>query len=251
MYKRVLLKLSGEALSTDIPTIEGNIEFEKYINKISGFGIINEKMLLKVILDIKKSYQEGVEIALVVGGGNVCRGSRDATLSSQRTNVDRIGMLATIINGLIVNSALSTIGVKSVVLSTRSMPAICELYTSSKAKQYIESGNVVICAGGSGQPFFSTDTAAVIRACELECNALLKATKVDGIYDSDPVLNENAKRIENINYNDFLHKDIGIMDATSISIAKGEKLPIDIFCIYETNSIFNAINGTIKKSTIS
>jgi uridylate kinase len=159
-------------------------------------------------------------------------------------------MLATVINGLILNSAFSAVGVSSIVLSTRSMPAICDLYTVGKAKFALESGQVVICVGGSGQPFFTTDTAAVIRACELESNLLLKATKVDGIYDDDPKLNPNAKFLETVSYDEFLERKIKIMDATAISIARDENLPIYVVNTYASNLIVRACKSEIIFSSI-
>jgi uridylate kinase len=208
-------------------------------------------MLLKVALDIKNAQRGGVEIAVVIGGGNVCRGNRETVQPKRRASTDKIGMLITIINGLVLSEALNVVGVKSVVLSTRSMPAVCELYTVTKAKQFLELGNVVICVGGSGQPFFTTDTAAVVRACELDCNVLMKATKVDGIYDCDPEKNQDAKYIARITYSDFMQKNVKIMDLMAISLAKEENLPIEIFCIYEKDAICSAIDGIVRKSLIT
>lgn len=255
--KRILLKLSGESLATNIATLNNYadlsyLEEENAFKYINGFGIADKHMLVKIASDIKKAQESCVEIAIVIGGGNVCRGGSLDAISGkkQRTITDKIGMLATIINGFVLSAALEAMGIKSVVLSTRSMPSISELYTISNANKYITNGFIVICVGGSGQPFFSTDTAAVIRACELDCDMLFKATKVDGIYDCDPKINSNAEFIRSINYDDFLRKNIKIMDSTAISIAKNERLPIEVFCIYEKNSISRALTGEIQKSTI-
>lgn len=255
MTKRILVKISGEALSTDIHHLPNYDELEYlnshlFLDKISGFGLTTNSMLLKIALDLKTAQQNDVEIVLVVGGGNICRGSQGTVPAKYRTEADKIGMLATIINGLILNIALNTIGAQSVVLSTRSMPAICELYTPGRALQYLESKKVVICVGGSGQPFFSTDTAAVIRAGELGCDVLFKATKVQGIYSADPKKDPNAQFLPVITYDDFLTKNIKIMDFTAISVARDQNLRIEIFDIYQDQAITKAIAGDLKKSVI-
>ncbi|MDR0632614.1 MAG: uridine monophosphate kinase [Holosporales bacterium] len=263
MHKRVLLKLSGEALITDVSSIfacqDGSSEASEDSKnpaigsyccpeKIPNFGVANKTMLTKIVIDVKKILEKGVEVALVIGGGNICRG---ANTSADRTNIDKIGMIATVINGLILTEAFSAVGIKAVVLSVRSMPAVCELYTTTSAKQYLASGVVVICAGGSGQPFFSTDTAAVIRARELECDVLFKATKVDGLYDSDPQKNPAAKYIESITHSDFLRQNMGIMDLTAVSLARDGRLPIEIFSIYENDVLCRVIDNKTKKSVIA
>jgi uridylate kinase len=226
------------------------IETHELLGQVSGFGIVNKKMVLKLALDIKSAVDLGISIAVVIGGGNLCRGTRDAINHTLRTSTDKIGMLATVINGIILNSALGVVGIRSIVLSTRSMPAICDLYTSGRAKSSLEYGQVVICVGGSGQPFFTTDTAAVIRACELECDLLLKATKVDGIYDDDPTLNKHAKFLTEISYCEFLERKLKIMDATAISIARDENLPIYVINTYSNNAIALACKMEMTLSSI-
>ncbi|MDR1908125.1 MAG: UMP kinase [Holosporales bacterium] len=255
MIDKVLVKLSGESLSTDISTLQNYeelayLEQEEVLPQISGFGIANKKMVLKLALDIKRTVEKNISIAVVIGGGNLCRGTRDATNQTLRASTDKIGMLATVINGIVLNAALTVVGVRSVVLSTRSMPAICELYTAGRAKACMESNQVVICVGGSGQPFFTTDTAAVIRACELGCDALLKATKVPGIYNSDPQTNPDAKFIDVISYEEFLLQKIRIMDATAISIARDEQLPIFVMSTYADNAIVRTCEGDLVRSAI-
>lgn len=255
MNSKVLIKLSGESLLTDISKLDNYkelryLESHEFLANIPYFGLVSNKMLLKMALDLKRACEEKILTAVVIGGGNICRGSRDTVHINQRPNADKIGMLATIINGLVLHSALSAVGIRATVLSTRSMPAICELYTASRAKTYLESGHVVICVGGSGQPFFTTDTAAVIRACELGCDILLKATKVDGIYEDDPLKNPHARFIETITHEEFLKKNIRIMDATAISIARDEKLPIDVVNIYKDNMVVRACQNEIIKSSI-
>lgn len=252
---KILVKLSGESLGQDITTLDNYkelayIEQDACLPQISGFGIANKKMVLKLALDLKQSIDQGICIAVVIGGGNLCRGTRDSVNSTLRASTDKIGMLATVINGIILNAALGVIGVHSIILSTRSMPATCELYSAGRAKTCMESGQVVICVGGSGQPFFTTDTAAVIRACELGCDALLKATNVKGIYDADPKTHPNATLIDHISYDDFLTRRIQIMDATAISIARDEQLPIYVISTYAPSAIVRACNGELSKSAI-
>lgn len=254
--RRVLLKLSGEACAkalSDLPNYADlkYLEEDPYRSKVSGFGLMADAMLLKLVLDIKSAQQAGNQIAIVIGGGNICRGSQGKVPACYRTETDKIGMLATIINGLILNVALNTVGVQSVVLSTRSMPAICELYTPGNASQYLDAGKIVICAGGSGQPFFTTDTAAVVRAGELECNALLKATKVPGIFSSDPETTPDAQFLPFLTYADCLNRNIKVMDFTAVSIAKDQQLAIEVFCVYEDKAITKALNGSIEKSVIT
>ncbi|MDR1208074.1 MAG: uridine monophosphate kinase [Holosporales bacterium] len=253
---RILVKLSGESLSRDISTLDNYeelayIEQDGLLPQISGFGIANKKMVLKLALDLKCAVEQNISLAVVIGGGNLCRGTRDSVNHGLRASTDKIGMLATVINGIVLNAALSVVGVHSIVLSTRSMPAVCELYSAGRAKTCMESGQVVICVGGSGQPFFTTDTAAVIRACELGCDALFKATNVAGIYEADPKTDPDAKFIERISYDDFLMKKIRIMDATAISIARDEQLPIYVMSTYANNAIVRACHGDLIKSAIS
>jgi uridylate kinase len=233
-----------------LPNGQGTDEIKNtcFLEKMPSFGVANQIMLAKIALDVKKILEKGAEVAIVVGGGNICRG---ANTHVDRTNTDKIGMIATVINGLILTEVFNAVGVKAVVLSVRSMPAICELYTSASARQYLKTGFVVICAGGSGQPFFSTDTAAVIRARELGCDVLFKATKVDGLYDSDPQKNPDAKYIASITHNDFLRQNMGIMDLTAVSLAKDGHLPIEIFSVYEENVLCKVIENNVKKSVVA
>jgi uridylate kinase len=253
---RILVKLSGESLSKDISMLDNYeelsyLEQDGFLPQISGFGVANKTMVLKLALDLKRAVEQNISLAVVIGGGNLCRGTRDSVSHGLRASTDKIGMLATVINGIVLSSALRIVGVHSVVLSTRSMPAICELYSVGRAMTCMESGQVVICVGGSGQPFFTTDTAAVIRACELSCDALLKATNVIGIYDVDPKNNPDAKFIERISYDDFLTQKIQIMDATAISIARDEQLPIYVMSTYADDAIVRACRGDLVKSEIS
>ena len=258
MYKRILLKLSGESLATDLFTQSNGEKFKflkehPLLNSIVGLGVTHPSMLLKIALDLKKAQQQGssspTEIALVIGGGNICRGS---SLNQSRTqnNVDTIGMLSTVMNGLILESAFRQTDLKAVVLSSRSMPAVCELYTRNRALQLMSEGYIVICVGGSGQPFFSTDTAAVIRARELECDALLKATKVKGVFDSDPKTNPEAKFLESISYTTFIEQNMKIMDITAVSLAREGALPIEVFSVYEEGFLSRVLTGQIAKSLI-
>lgn len=253
---RILLKLSGESLRTDIRTLLNYeelrfLESHDYLSQINGFGLANPAMLLKVALDVKAAREAGLELAIVIGGGNVCRGSRDAAGGAQRLAADKIGMLATVINGFILQAALETVGISADVLSTRSMPALCDLYTVAHAERSLAEGRVVICVGGSGQPFFSTDTVAVIRACELRCDALLKATKVSGLYDADPVRHPDAHFIPATTYDEVLQKGFGIMDAAAVMLAKDQAMPIEIVNTFTNDILVKASRGEALKSRIS
>lgn len=254
MMTKILLKLSGESLKTDIRTLANYEELrhvESHPNLPGGWGLTDSKMLLKVALDVQRAREDGLLLAIVIGGGNVCRGSRDAATGSQRLVADKIGMLATVVNGLILQNALAAVSVPSVVLSARSMPAVCDLYTTSAAERAFAEGRVVVCVGGSGQPFFSTDTVAVIRACELGCDVLLKATKVAGLYDADPVTHPDARLIRSTTYDDVLQKGLAIMDASAVALAKSQALPIEIVSTFTDNILVKAMHGEAVKSRIA
>ena len=231
--KRILLKISGESLMG-----ESNY----------GLDISTAKFISK---EIKKIYKENYQICLIIGGGNIYRGIKGAAEGIDRSTSDYMGMLATIMNALSMQSILETAKVPTRVQSAISMSQIAEPYIRRKAIRHLEKNRIVIFAAGTGNPFFSTDTAAALRASEMNCSMIIKATKVDGIYDKDPVKFEDAKFYEKISYTEVLGNDLKVMDSTAISLAKESKIPILITNINKENSVLNAINGIGKFSKIS
>ncbi|MCX7337988.1 MAG: UMP kinase [Alphaproteobacteria bacterium] len=232
MYKRVLLKISGEALASAEQSAE------------QSFGI-DPRMVEKIAQDIKRVHDGGTEVVIVVGGGNIYRGLDGAARHAMdRTTSDQMGMLATVINGLALRSAIESIGIHCRVMSAISMPTIGEPYSQRRASRHMEKGRVVICVAGTGNPFFTTDTAAALRASELSCDLLLKATKVSGVYTKDPKLSNDAEFLPIISYDDVLRLQLKIMDETAFTLIKDNKIPIAVFSIYEPNGFYNTIHGT-------
>ena len=231
--KRILLKISGESLMG-----ESNY----------GLDISTAKFISK---EIKKIYKKNYQICLIIGGGNIYRGIKGAAEGIDRSTSDYMGMLATIMNALSMQSILETAKVPTRVQSAISMSQIAEPYIRRKAIRHLEKKRIVIFAAGTGNPFFSTDTAAALKASEMNCSIIIKATKVDGIYDKDPVKFEDAKFYEEISYTEVLGNDLKVMDSTAISLAKESKIPILITNINKENSVLNAINGIGKFSKIS
>ena len=222
---RILLKLSGEAL----------------LGK-SKYGI-DVSVLNFIANEIKTIFNKKYQICIIVGGGNIFRGIKGASQGIDRSTSDYMGMLATIMNALSLQSSLEQISIPTRVQSAIAMSQIAEPYIRRKAIRHLEKKRVVIFAAGTGNPFFSTDTAASLRASEVNCSVIVKATKVNGIYDKDPVNNKNAKIYKKISYSDVINKDLKVMDTTSISLAKESKIPILITNIFKKKSIINALNG--------
>ena len=220
-----MLKLSGEALM-------GNKEF--------GIDLETIKSITKQISLI---YKKGIKISLVVGGGNIFRGISASSDGMDRTSADYTGMLATVINSLILQNSLEQKGVPTRVLSAIKMDTVCEPYIRRRAIRHIEKKRIVIFAAGIGNPFFTTDTAAALRASEMKCDILFKATKVDGIYDKDPKFNKNAKKLYDLNYDYVINNNLKIMDTASISLAKENNIPILVFSILEKDSLTKIIEG--------
>ena len=231
--KRILLKISGESLMG-----ESNY----------GLDISTAKFISK---EIKKIYKKDYQICLIIGGGNIYRGIKGAAEGIDRSTSDYMGMLATIMNALSMQSILETAKVPTRVQSAISMSQIAEPYIRRKAIRHLEKKRIVIFAAGTGNPFFSTDTAAALKASEMNCSIIIKATKVDGIYDKDPVKFKDAKFYKKISYTEVLGNDLKVMDSTAISLAKESKIPILITNINKENSVLNAINGIGKFSKIS
>src|SRR6202012_2716666 len=225
MYKRVLLKLSGEALAAD-----------------RGFGVDVARMqeISKEILAVRDL---GVEVAIVVGGGNFFRGVAEQSRNMDRVSADQMGMLATVINSLALQDALEKSGVQTRVMSAIEMNQVAEPYIRRRAIRHLEKGRVVIFAAGLGNPFFSTDTAASLRAMEIKADVLLKATKVEGIYDADPVITKDAVKFEQITYMELLRLGLKVMDSTAVSLCKDNNLPMIIFNMNRTGNILRVVSG--------
>ena len=224
-FKRILLKLSGEALQGKD---SGGIDF---------------KTLARFADEIKQVHDMGVEIGLVVGGGNIFRGASTAKTGVDRPTGDYMGMLATVINALAIQAVLETHGVPTRVLTAIEMRPVAEPYIRRRAIRHLEKGRVVIFGAGTGNPFFTTDTAAALRANEIGAEILLKATKVDGVYDSDPAVNKKAKRYEMLTYTDVLAKNLRVIDAAAISLCRDNKIPVLIFNLRRSGSIVKALQG--------
>src|SRR6516165_728918 len=224
-YRRVLLKLSGEALMGE-----------------HSYGL-DPKVVSRLAREVQSVHALGVQVCLVIGGGNIFRGLAGAAQGMERATADYMGMLATVINSLAMQSALERKGVVTRVLSAISMQAVCEPYIRRRAIRHMEKGRVVIFAAGTGNPFFTTDTAAALRASEMGCDALLKATKVDGVYDADPSQVPDARRFERLGYLDVLSRDLQVMDASAISLARENRIPILVFSIFETGGFAKVLGG--------
>jgi uridylate kinase len=224
-YRRVLLKISGEALMGD-----------------QDYGL-DSAMVARIAAEVKSVHDLGVEICLVIGGGNIFRGIAGAARGMERATADYMGMLATIMNSLGMQSALERCGIVTRVQSAITMQAVCEPYIRRRALRHMEKGRVVIFAAGTGNPFFTTDTAAALRASEMGCDALLKATKVDGVYSADPNKVADAERYERLTYLDVLSRDLQVMDASAISLARENRIPILVFSIHNPGGFADVVTG--------
>jgi uridylate kinase len=230
--KRVLLKLSGEVLMGE-----------------QKFGL-EAKIINQICEDIKSVHDSGYEICIVIGGGNICRGATVSEIGIERTSGDYMGMLATVINALALQGRLESMGIITRVQSAIPMITIAEPYIRRRAIRHMEKGRVVIFSAGTGNPFFTTDTAAVLRAVEVGCDIILKGTKVDGVYSADPHKDKDAIKINKLTYKDVLTNDLNVMDAAAISLAKENKIPIMVFNIYNQDSLLKVLNGVGDFSTI-
>ena len=233
IFSRVMIKLSGEALL-------GNKEFG-----------IDSDIVDKITYDIVALSKTNTEICIVVGGGNIFRGVAGASQGIERGTADSMGMLATVINAMAIQNSIERLGVASRVLSAVPMQTVCEPFIRRRAVRHLEKNRIVIFAGGTGHPYFTTDTAAALRAAEMNCTVLMKGTQVDGVYDSDPTKNKNAKRYDNITYSKVLSDNLAIMDASAISLARDNSIPIVVFSINSKNALSSIINGDGVKTIIS
>jgi len=233
-YKRILIKISGEALQ----------------NKAKGLNH-DPEILGKVAEQFKQLLAMGAEIAVVVGGGNIFRGLAGATKGTDRTTGDFMGMLATVINSLAIQSALENAGIQTRVMTAVSMPAIAEPFIRRKAMRHLEKGRVVIFGAGTGNPYFTTDSAAALRASEIDADVLMKATKVDGIYTADPVTHPDATRFEKITYQEALSKQLKIMDAAAFSLCMENDIPIVVFNFFKEGEILRVFRGEDAGTRVS
>ena len=224
-YKRVLLKISGEALMGDL-----------------SYGL-NPPTVERIAQEIKIVHQMGIEICMVIGGGNIFRGLQGSAQGMERTTADYMGMLATVMNALAMQSALEGLGVHTRVISAIPMDQVCEPYIRRRAVRHLEKERVCIFAAGTGNPYFTTDTAATLRATEMGCEAILKGTKVDGIYDKDPVQHADAKKYNSVSFDEVLQKRLAVMDASAIALARDNSLPIIVFSLNEEGGFKRILSG--------
>jgi uridylate kinase len=224
-YQRVLLKLSGEALMGDL-----------------GYGI-DPTIVQAVAQEVSEVVASGVQVAIVVGGGNIFRGVKASAKGMDRATADYMGMIATVMNAMALQDALEQKGVQTRVQTAIAMQEVAEPYIRRRAIRHLEKGRVVVFGAGSGNPFFTTDTAAALRAAEIDANVIFKATKVDGIYDSDPNLNPDAKRFESLTFTHVLNQDLRVMDTTAIAMCRENNIPIIVFNLLERGNIQRVIAG--------
>ena len=231
-YKRVLLKVSGEALMGD-----------------GQYGI-DVATVDRIASEVKDAISLGVEVCMVIGGGNIFRGLSGAADGMDRASADYMGMLATIMNALAMQNGLERLGVPTRVLSAIPMTSVCEPYIRRRAIRHMEKSRVVIFAAGTGNPFFTTDTAAALRAAEMSCDALMKGTNVDGVYSADPKTDPSAERFDQLSYIDVLTKDLKVMDASAVSLSRENGIPIVVFSIQTSGGFMNVLQGTGKSTVV-
>tara|TARA_B100000700_G_scaffold330503_1_gene457107 strand:- start:3381 stop:4103 length:723 start_codon:yes stop_codon:yes gene_type:complete len=224
-FRRILVKVSGESLMGPTP-----------------YGI-DSGTVNRIANDISQIHNSGIQVSMVVGGGNIFRGVSGAAAGMERASADYIGMLATVMNALAIQHALEEVGVSTRVLSAIPMETVCEPYIRRRAIRHMEKSRLVIFAAGTGNPYFTTDTAAALRAAEMGCDALFKATRVDGVYSADPEDNPDAERYTSLSYLDVLSKDLKVMDASAISLARENNIPIVVFSILESGGLTRAVSG--------
>ncbi|MBU2360253.1 UMP kinase [Loktanella sp. M215] len=231
-YGRVMLKISGEALMGD-----------------TAFGL-HPPTVQRIAREVKSVHDMGVEICMVIGGGNIFRGLQGSAQGMERTTADYMGMLATVMNALAMQSALEELKIHTRVISAIPMDQVCEPYIRRRAVRHLEKKRVCIFAAGTGNPYFTTDTAATLRANEMSCEAIFKGTKVDGVYDKDPKKHPDAKRYERISYDEVLQKHLGVMDASAIALARDNHLPIIVFSLDDTGGFKGILAGEGTSTTV-
>jgi uridylate kinase len=233
IYRRVLLKVSGEALMAE-----------------SGFGI-DPVVTARIARDIKTAIDMGVTVGVVIGGGNIFRGVSLAAKGAGRVMADHMGMLATVMNALAMRMALQALDIPSVVLNALNMPQISETFSQRRLEAHLDEGKVVVFAGGTGNPFFTTDTAAALRASEMRCDALFKGTQVDGIYDADPRTTAEARRYERLTHTEVLNNGLAVMDAAAVSLARDAGIPVIVFSIHTEGEFGQILSGNGRCTTVS
>jgi len=230
-FERILLKMSGEMLGAN----EGGID----LGTLDRFAE-----------EVKSAHALGTQVAVIIGGGNIFRGVAGAAAGMDRAGADSMGMLATVINGIALQDALERAGIETRVMSALRMPQVCEPYIRRRALRHMEKGRVVILAGGTGNPYFSTDTAAALRGAEIHADVILKATKVDGVYDKDPMKHDDAVRFDKLTYLDVLNRGLKVMDATAISLCMDNRLPIVVFSFQEEGNLRRLLTGESVGTTV-
>jgi uridylate kinase len=231
-YRRVIVKVSGEALLG------------------SGAAGIDQAELTRIADDLVSAHALGVSLGVVVGGGNIFRGVEVSTRGIPRASGDTLGMLATVMNALALEFALERAGASTRTMSALTMPQVCETYERARALRHLAENRIVVFAGGTGNPFFTTDTTAVLRAAELQCDAVLKATNVDGVYSADPKKDPSAQRYDRLSHDDALHRDLKVMDATAFALARENRMPIIVFSIREPGSITATLKGQNRATIV-
>ena len=232
-YKRILLKLSGEALMGS-----------------DAYGI-NRQTITEIVSEVKSVVDLGVQVGVVIGGGNIFRGVAPAASGMDRAQADYMGMLATVMNGLALQDAMRAAGMVARVQSALNIEQVVEPYIRGKAIRYLEQGRTVIFAGGTGNPFFTTDTAAALRGAEIGAEIVLKATKVDGIYTADPKKNPDAVRFESVTFDEVIARNIAVMDATAFALCRDQKLPINVFSIFKAGALMRVVLGEREGTLVS
>lgn len=231
-YKRILLKVSGEVLAGD-----------------QSFGI-EPQFLQSVAAQIAEVAKSGIQVAVVVGGGNIFRGMAGAADGTDRVTADLMGMLGTMINALALSNAISRQGIKAKPFSAASMPSVADTFTAREAKGALEEGYVVVLGGGTGNPFFTTDTASTLRAIELECDVVLKGTKVDGVYSEDPLKNPNATRYETVSYDEVIGKNLRVMDTAAFALARDNSMPIIVYALNDEAGLSGVLSGKARSTRV-
>jgi uridylate kinase len=224
-YRRVIIKLSGEALAGE-----------------RGFGI-DDKAVDVMVRDLVACHRLGTQLGVVVGGGNLLRGSQMDAMKFSRPVADSMGMMATVMNALVLEEAITRAGIEARSMSALAMPQVCETYERRRALRHFDEGRIIVFGGGTGNPFFTTDTTAVLRAGEVSAQAVFKATNVDGVYDADPKKNPNAKRYDRLSHKDAIDKDLQVMDATAFALARENRMPIIVFSVREQGAIEAVLRG--------
>ncbi|HEY5714101.1 MAG TPA: UMP kinase [Candidatus Gracilibacteria bacterium] len=224
-YKRILLKLSGEALLGD-----------------KSFGI-DYRIMDQICADVKEVHEAGTDVVIVIGAGNIWRGSENSESGIDRVPSDYIGMMGTVMNSVALQAGLEKLGMETRICSALDIPAVAEPYIRRRAERHLEKGRIVICSAGTGNPYFTTDSAAALRSLELECDVLMKGTNTDGVYNDDPRTNPNAVRYEEVSFEEVLEKQLRVMDATAIAQCRDNKMPIVVFELLKKGNIARVVNG--------